>query len=116
MRSTDSTRTRAAASSTASGMPSRSSQIRATWGALSAVTAKFGRTFPARSVNRRTASECFSDGTRQVVSPPTLSGSRLVATTVTSGQPRSSASASWPLGSRTCSQLSSSTSARRPVR
>ena len=57
-----------------------------------------------------------SDGTRQVVSPPTPSGSRLVATTVTSGQPCSSASASCLHGSRTCSQLSSSTSARWAAR
>ena len=56
MRSIETLRTRAAASSMASGMPSSCSQIAATWGALSFVTAKFGRPRSARSTNRRTAS------------------------------------------------------------
>ena len=55
--STPSTRTRAAASSIASGMPSRSWQICATPARSRRRRAKFGRTFSARSMNSRTASD-----------------------------------------------------------
>ena len=98
--SIESIRTRAAASSIASGIPSRSEQIWATAGALSLVTAKFDRAFIARSMNSLTASYCDSDstgsragssgsasaGTRQALSPGTPSGARLVARAVTPGQ------------------------------
>ena len=111
-------------------MPSRSWQIWAIAGAFWALTAKFGRTFAARSMNSRTASDWAtasiasrvlssgseSDGTRQSVSPPTPSGARLVASTQTSGQPCRSASATSAAAASTCSQLSSTTSARRPAR
>ena len=54
------TRIRAAASSIASGRPSRRTQISATAGAFSFVTSKPGRTARARSMNSATASYCES--------------------------------------------------------
>jgi hypothetical protein len=97
--STDSIRTRAAASSIANGSPSNSLQICATGSAFSSLRAKSGRTLRARSTNSDTASDpastsldpsvpgadSDSDGTRQSVSPATASGARLVASTTTSG-------------------------------
>ena len=101
--STESIRTRAAASSIASGSPSSSAQIAATEPASSGLSSKSGRTSAARSTNSDTASDpakvsppsagSDSDGTRQSVSPPTPSGARLVASTTTSGAAHSSASA-----------------------
>ena len=54
-----------------------------------------------------------SEGTRQVTSPGTRSGSRLVASTVRRGQWPSSASTRCATGSIRCSQLSSSSSCWR---
>ena len=100
----DSTRTRAAASSIASGMPSSRRQISATAAALPSVEREAGRT-AARPVDeqahRLVAAHSAgaaapgrpgsaSDGTRQAVSPAMPSGSRLVARTRSRGQPRSS--------------------------
>jgi hypothetical protein len=80
--------------------PSSPQQTRATARALPAVTPKCGRNLRARSTNTRTASDpsnkaLESDpdpasgndigGTRQSVSPASLNGARLVASTVTSG-------------------------------
>ena len=102
-------------------MPSRLSQMRATSGALRVVSANPGCAAAARSTNRRTDSACMSsagdpappgsgsvsDGTRQTISPVTCSGSRLVASTWSSGQPRSSASLRWAQAATRWSQLSS---------
>ena len=107
-------RTRAAASSIASGMPSRRRQISATVAALSSVSRKSGRTRRARSVNNSIASSASdSDGTRQLTSPATPIGSRLVARTVTAGQPPSRPTTSAAHASSRCSQLSSTSSIRR---
>ena len=54
--STDSARTRAAASSIASGMPSSARQMEVTAAALSGPTVNPGREAAARSANSRTAS------------------------------------------------------------
>ena len=54
--STDSARTRAAASSIASGMPSSARQIEVTTAALSGLTTNPGLAAAARSANRRMAS------------------------------------------------------------
>ena len=54
--STDSARTRAAASSIASGMPSSARQIEVTAATLSGPTVNPGREAAARSANSRTAS------------------------------------------------------------
>ncbi len=86
-------------------MPSSRWQIRSTL-CSSASTRKSERTRAARSVNSRTASSSTSDGTRHTSSPGTRSGSRLVASTDTSGQVRSKASTRLALASRTCSQVS----------
>ncbi len=109
MSSTESTVTRAAASSIASGMPSRRSQISATTGAFSGVRVNDGTTEVARSTNRRTAAAdaisanrsdagwaCGSprcstrttprEGTWKMVSPSIPRASRLVARIVTPGQ------------------------------
>ena len=126
MRATDTLRTRAAASSIASGMPSSCSQIIATCAAFSLVTVKFGRARTARSMKSCTASKRASDstvttssafgdrsdGTRHVTSPGRLSGWRLVVSTCSGGQPRSRDSTSSADSSSRCSQLSMSTSAR----
>ena len=120
MRSADSCRQRAAASSRASGMPSRRWQIWAMAGALASLTAKEGRARCARSTNRTTASYCDSagtsrppsglgqriDGTRQVISPGTPSGSRLVVSTEVDGFANSRAVTSSAQAATRCSQLS----------
>ena len=81
----------------------------------------------ARSTNSRIAGERSSssgagsaersgrpsEGTRQTISPSTWSGSRLVASTVTPGQVRSSSSTTAAQASTTCSQLSSTISSSR---
>ncbi len=64
-------------------------------GELSSVTVKSGRARRARSVNSSIASSASdSDGTRQVTSPATPIGSRLVASTVNLGAAASSAPSS----------------------
>ena len=100
----DSTRTRAAASSIASGTPSSARQIAATAAALPASTANPGRAAAARSANKRTASQratspascpapgaaTESGGTCQAVSPAMRSGSRLVFSSRSPGESDSS--------------------------
>ena len=81
----------AAASSSASGMPSRREHIVRTAASPGPSRVSQGRTAPARSTNRASASSSASGGTRQTASPGTASGSRLVVSTVTSGQARSTA-------------------------
>ena len=123
-------RIRAAASSIASGRPSRRRQICRTAAALSSVTRNDGRTSWARCSKRRTASEppsaaavavttappggSDSGGTGQLHSPSTPSGSRLVARIDSAGQATSSRSARPATAAARCSQLSSTISVRRP--
>ena len=115
---------RAAASSSASGIPSNRRQICAIAGALASDKAKRGSTADARSTNRRTAalrsisaaergvsaSGADSGGTAQLISPGMPIGSRLVARIWSFGHSRSSRSASAAHGSRRCSQLSNTSS------
>ncbi len=122
-----STAIRAAANSSASGMPS-SRRHRSTmpW-ALSASSANPGRTCAARSTNSRTEANCcrvarsppdtrpgagsVSEGTRKVNSPGACSGSLLVASTSTPGQPASTWATRCAHAVSRCSQLSSTISA-----
>ena len=118
--------TRAAASSTANGMPSSRRQISATAAALDSSSTKPGCTARARSVKSCTASLApitSSDAVRagsskevsgHTCSPATPSASRLVARMRTPGHSWSSPSVSRPTAATRCSQLSStSTSSRR---
>ena len=125
-----SARTRAAASSMASGMPSSRRQISLTAAAFPAVSAKPGRACAARSANSRTASAPAasatarpassagspSEGTSQQTSPSAPSGSRLVASTRSSGAARSSVRISPAAAASTCSQLSMISSRSRSAR
>jgi hypothetical protein len=120
--STGSARTRAAASSIASGSPSSRRQISTTAVTLSWVTAKPGWTATARSANSRTTGWAMaspaeapgsgrpSGGTGHRASPRIPSGSRLVASTRSLGQRPSRLSTSRAAASITCSQLSSTSS------
>ena len=121
-----STRSRAAASSMASGIPSSRRQIRPATSVVCSSGASGTPCAAARSASSRTASLARiaaasplpgrpSDGTRYTYSPPMPSGSRLVASSARPGQPRSSASATLAHAPMTCSQLSSSTSRLRPL-
>ena len=111
MSASDRARTRAAANSIASGIPSRRRQISTTAAALSSVTLKPGLAKRARSVNNSiAASATKSEGTRHVASPVTPIGSRLVASNVNLGAPPNSATISSAQASSRCSQLSSTTS------
>ena len=114
--------TRAAASSIASGMPSKCRQIPATVDAFWSVSVKRWSTARARSLkstiapnesasaalSRRAASGVgtLSDGKRYVYSPAVRSGSRLVARIANLGQPANSAPATIAASVMTCSQLS----------
>ena len=116
----------AAASSIASGRPSRRWQMLSTVAAFSLVTRNDGRTSCARCSNSWTASDparadavgarslpgSDSGGTSQLSSPSTPSASRLVASRTRAGQAASRYSASWAAVSARCSQLSSTTSTR----
>src|SRR5215469_3361682 len=128
--SADSTGSRAAASSMASGMPSSRRQILATAAAFASVTANPGTTCAARSANKLTAGNrassatlsgrpacgAGSGGTASTVSPSMVSASRLVASTRSPPAARSSWSASSAAASTRCSQLSSTSSSCRPAR
>ena len=109
-----SSRSRAAASSMASGSPSRRRQISAqAAGSSSASTGsragprRRGRRAAAARPGRAAAPRGRSN------SPGTPRGSRLVARTVSPGQRASSRSASRAAASTTCSQLSRTSSMRR---
>ena len=121
---------RAAASSMASGSPSRRAQMAATAAALSAPRTKSGRTAWARSMNRATASfaarparspaRCGSGRARGWTgysrSPARWRTSRLVTSTL---RPEHRASSSWTTGAAgtTCSKLSRTSSRRSaPIR
>ena len=122
--SRESTRSRAAASSMASGRPSSWRQIRATSGALSSVSSKPGSAVPARSHHswaaggrrdlgegRRPAIRQHASGcTGQTRSPGTPSGSRVVTSTRNPRQPSSSWCTASALAPARCSQLSSTSS------
>jgi len=125
--SSDKTTTRAAASSIASGIPSRRRQIRAIVPAFSDVARNDGSMALARSRKSRVPSASTSastrrdavssgsesEGMRVTVSPGTPSASRLVTTIRRSGTPRSSVSASSAQASIRCSQLSSTSRSLR---
>ncbi len=112
----DNARTRAAASSIASGRPSRRWQISATTSPLAGFTVNPSRTAAARSANSVTASEPPSGGTGMTTSPARPSHSRLVARIRSSGQFCSSAADSAATASTRCSELSSTSSSRRGSR
>ena len=118
-------RTRAAASSMASGRPSSRRTISATAAALSAVSVNPWRTAMARSRNRRTASEpaiasrsvaaaggTGSGGTANSCSPAIRSGARLDTIIRSFGAPRR-ISATTGAPATTCSKLSRTMSAVR---
>ena len=95
----------------ASGRPSSLRQISVTVSVLSAVTRNSGLVLRARSPNNSIASSASdSDGTRQLTSPATPIGSRLVVSNVSAGHPASRAVISSALASSRCSQLSSTIS------
>src|SRR6266542_4226983 len=110
-----SARTREAASSRGSGMPSSRRQSTATAPASSDPSVNPVAAAVARATKSWTALDCSSGGTTKTTSPVSPSGSRLVARMRSSGAVRSSAAASSATGSTTCSQLSS-TSSRRSLR
>ncbi len=118
-------RSRAAASSMASGIPSSARQIRVTAGTVSSVTVKPERAAAARSFSSRTAAyamACSASASRggrasgrtgHRASPVRPSGSRLVARMRSPGHSPSSRSASAAAAPIRCSQLSSTRSAVR---
>ena len=118
--STDSTLVLAAASSMASGIPSRRRHTVVTAGALASVSPKDGATAFALSTKSLTASYRAmssgvptplgsgeeSGGTGKILSPPTPKASRLVARITRPAQERSSVPASSAHAPTRCSQLS----------
>src|SRR6266849_7087613 len=116
IRATVRARVLAAASSMARGRPSRRRQIDRTGSPSSSRSLNSGRARRARSVKSSTESASVSGGTAHVTSPPTSSGSLLVATILSSGAAASSSAAISAADSTRCSQLSSTTSARRTDR
>ncbi len=125
--STDSARTRAAASSIASGTPSSARHSAATAPALAGPMVNPGRDAAARSANSRIASyrvassaasigpsgATDSGGTCHTVSAATRSGSRLVAIRLSPGEESSRRWATAAHASIRCSQLSRTSSSRR---
>ena len=119
-------RTRVAASSIASGSPSRRRQMPATCAAVAWSRRNCGAAARARSRNSRPAADCWtaagsvpagqaSGGTGSTCSSLTPSGCRLVATTRRSGTARTSA-LSWPAATPvTWSQSSAISSILRPA-
>ena len=112
-----SVRSHAAASSSASGMPSRRAHIVRIASSLEASSVNHGRTWAAALEEQRERLVALERAAmRHTVSPGTPSGSRLVASTVTSGQPRSRAPATSATASSRCSQLSRHSSSCRSRR
>ena len=102
-----STRTLAAASSIARGIPSSRRQISSITVEFDPSTSKEGSMAIARSRKSSTASVVIaSGGTSHTLSPETPSGSRLVVRIRRNGQRRSRSSTSCAAPSITCSQLS----------
>ena len=103
-------------------MPSNREQISATAAIVAASPeSNAGLTAMARSTNNSTAGDAVpvrasSDGTGHNCSAATRSPSRLVASTCTVGAPARITSTSSALSSSTCSQLSNTTSSRRPAK
>ncbi len=113
---------REAASSMASGIPSRRRQISTTAAASpSSPTMKRGETCCARSTNKATAAESTpaptsSEGTGHSRSSPMPSPSRLVATILVVAEATRMASIRSAAASSTCSQLSNTSSRTLPSR
>ena len=116
-------RSRGAASSSASGSPSRRRQISTTAAAFSSVSANEGSADTARSTNSCTAGDAAtafmsgssesgsaSGSTDRTHSPVTPSGSRLVARTCTPGHDARRRATSRAASSTMCSQLSKTSS------
>ena len=117
------------ASSIASGIPSRLSQMRATSRALRSSSAKPGCAAAARSTNSRTDSDSISsagdeappasgnvsDGTRQTISPETCRRLAARGQHLQPGHPRSRLSASSAQAATRWSQLSSTIRASWPA-
>ena len=95
-------------------MPSRRVQISDTATRSSSSRRKEGSPALARSTNNATADSPDNDDNGKTCSPATARGSRLVANTMLCPPPMI-ASAHSAAASRTCSQLSSNTSRRRPL-
>ena len=111
-----SSRTRAAASSIASGSPDSRSQIWRTTTSDSPDRSRSGRSACARAVNSSTPASTSSGGTGWPRSPVIRRSSRLVIMSRTSGAPRATeATTSAPPG-RSCSRLSRSSRADRSRR
>ena len=120
-----STSARAAASSIASGRPSRPRQIAATSAAVASVTANPGRTAAARAANRATAANDATSltplpsgggnakgGTGHAISPVMPRGRRLVARIRISGHTRRIRTAISAAPLKTCSHVSSTSRPR----
>ena len=124
------TRSRTAASSNASGSPSRRRHRATTSAAFDGVSSNCGQAARPRSMKRRTASYWRTlsgddtrsssgrgnGGTSTTVSPSIPSGSRLVDRILSSGHARSRLSARTAEASARCSQLSRMSSARLVAR
>ena len=120
----DSTRQRAAASSMASGMPSSWQQMPTT--SADVLVGSGSRVGLGRAIDEQADGVAVRDGlevaaasggsprggTRQVISPGTFRGSRLVARIATSEQRRRISAAATAHPSARCSQLSSTSSTR----
>ncbi len=113
--STDRARSRPAASSSASGIPSRRWQSSRTVSRSASVGSQPGRTPRARSVNSSTASPSRIGASGNIRSPATRSGQRPAASTWSPGARRSS-SATRAHASTRCSKPSITSSVRRSRR
>ena len=112
-----SARSRTAASSIASGMPSSRWHSRTTSARFCGVTVNPGTTAAARWANSSAASaSAGSGGSGKACSPGASSGCLLVASRVTPGAARSTVSAKAAQASTRCSQVSRISSSRRPRR
>ena len=111
-----SNRTRAAASSMASGSPESRSQICRMTARASSSSTRSGRNAVARAVNSSTPASASSGGTAWPRSPEMRRSSRLVTSSRTAGAPRARvATMSAPAGS-SCSRLSRRRSSSRSRR
>ena len=105
----------AAASSTASGMPSRRAQMSSTIGRCRSSIGPPPAS-ATRSSNNRTASDVASAPSRTMRSPTTCRGSRVVVSTATAGQWSTIASTTSAAALSTCSQLSITSRTERRAR
>ncbi len=102
----DSVRSRAAASSRASGIPSRRAHTSASAARFAEVTAKSASAADARAVSRASASSGPGGASGRISSPSTASGRRPAASTRRPGARRSSSRTSSPVSSTSCSKPS----------